>query len=135
MKFLRKKTKAPTTRTNYPDGSFIETEKGYFYIAGPDKRYRVTSERILNSWSPRRIAASTEAAVKHYRIAAKLGFRHNSLIHNLADGKIYLIVHGKRHQMVSPEAFERLGTHPNAKEIVTVSQYEIDLHREGEAIS
>lgn len=60
-------------------------------------------------------------------------FRNGSLIHNLADGKIYLIVDGKRRQMMSPEAFERIGAKPS--EAVTVSNDEIQMHDLGEEIT
>lgn len=60
-------------------------------------------------------------------------FRNGSLIHNLSDGKIYLIVDGKRRQMVSPEAFDRIGAKMN--EAVTVSKDEINLHDLGEEIA
>lgn len=60
-------------------------------------------------------------------------FRNGSLIHNLADGKIYLIVNGQRRQLVSPEAFERIGA--KVSEAVTVSLDEINLHELGEVIA
>lgn len=133
MRFLRKPT--PQTRTEYPAGTFVETEKGYFYVVNPTKRYRITSKRVLDSWSPHRVVKTTEAAVKHLRIAAKMKFRNGSLIHNIADGRIYLVVDGRRCPMVSPEAFERIGTERNTKYVVSVSQAEIKLHELGEEIS
>jgi hypothetical protein len=112
---------------------FIHTEKGYFFIVNASKRYRLISERAVASWRPHRIVETTEAAVSKYRIAAKMKFRNGSLIHNLADGKIYLIVDGKRCQMVSPEALDRIGA--KLSEAVTVSKDEINLHELGEEIT
>lgn len=132
---MRRKQKPPTTPTEYPAGTFLKTEKGYFYIVNSSKRYRLISWRAVESWKPHRVVETTEAALKNYRVAAKMKFRNGSLIHNLADGTIYLIVDGKRCQMVSPEAFERLGTHHRSKDIVTVSPAEINLHALGEEIS
>jgi len=117
----------------YPSGVFIHTEKGYFFIVNDVKRYRLVSERVVASWRPQRIIETSEATVSKYRIAAKMKFRNGSLIHNLADGKIYLIVDGKRRQMVSPEAFDRIGA--KMSEAVTVSKDEIELHELGEEIA
>lgn len=130
-----KSRRLPTEPTEYPIGTFLHTEAGYFYIAAEGKRYRLISKRLLDSWKPIRVVETTEAAVKNYKTFAKMKFRNGSLIHNLADGKIYLIVKGMRCQMVSPEAFERLGTTPNDKSITTCSLEEIMLHNEGEPIS
>ncbi|HUC20202.1 MAG TPA: hypothetical protein VMR98_01765, partial [Candidatus Polarisedimenticolaceae bacterium] len=95
---FRRKTPAPTptSPTEYAAGTFVATEKGYFYIVGPGKRYRLVSARVLHSWSPQRVVQSTEAAVSKYKIAAKMKFRNGSLIWNLSDAKIYLIENGKR---------------------------------------
>lgn len=137
MTLFRKTQKAspPQTPTEYPLGSFIKTEKGTFYIVGTHKRYRIISERCLASWSPQRVIETSEAAVVNYRITAKMKFRNGSLIHSLTDGRIYLIVQGKRHALVSPEAFERIGSSVNTREYVTVSKTELELHELGEDIS
>lgn len=129
----RKTQSLPTTPTKYPVGTFVETEKGYFFIATESKRYRIISLRALQSWSPHRVVKTTEAAVENYRVAAKLRFRNGSLIHNLSDGKIYLIENGLRRHVVSPDALNSIGAHYN--EAVTVSQDEIKLHELGEDLA
>lgn len=131
----RQTSQLPQKRTEYPAGTFIETEKGYFYIVDNTKRYRCLSRRVVDSWSPHRIVKTTERAVSHYRVSAKLKFRNGSLIHNVADGKIYLIVQGKRCPMVSPEAFERLGAEPTRKHVISVSKAEVEMHELGDEIS
>lgn len=130
----RRRNQKPTTSTEYSAGSFIETEKGYFYVVNASKRYRIVSIRVLNSWAPPRVIQTTEAAVSKYRISAKMKFRNGSLIYNLADGKIYLIVEGKRCPIVSPDALSRIGSSINDKGIVTVSKQESELHELGEEI-
>ena len=120
---------------DYPSGVFIHTEKGYFYIAGSDKRYRCLSKRVLDSWAPQRVIETTEAAVSKYRIAAKLKFRNGSLIHNIADGKVYLISDGKRRHVTSPDAFDMLNAKRDRKHVMSVSQAEINLHDEGEPLA
>jgi hypothetical protein len=122
----------PTKPTEYPVGSFVRTSKGDFYIITSSKRYRIISKRILDSWSPPRLIETSETALKNYRITSKLKFRNGSLLHNLSDGKIYLIEEGKRRHIISPDAFERIGG--RYKDAVTVSLTEINLHEEGEPL-
>jgi hypothetical protein len=88
---------------------------------------------LLDSWSPHRVVRTTEAAVANYRIASKMKYRNGSLIHNLADGKIYLIEDGKRRHVQSPDALERIGAVRN--EIISVSLNEIQLHEIGEPLN
>jgi hypothetical protein len=134
MKLLKSQPKTtPTKPVEYPAGVFVQTEKGYFYIVEPGKRYWIISKRVLDSWSPQRVIQTSEAAVAKFRIAARMKFRGGSLIHNLKDGKIYLIVGGLRYQMTSPDAFDRIGA--KVSEAVTVSPDEINLHDFGGEIA
>lgn len=132
--FKRSQPSPATEPVEYPAGTFIRTEKGYFYIVSPTKRYRLITERAVSSWSPQRIVKTTEAAVSKYRIAAKMKFRNGSLIWNLSDGKIYLIENGKRRWVVSPDVLTSLGLDPTKtmKEVICVGQEEINLHELGE---
>lgn len=136
---FRKKT-LPTTPTDYPAATFVKTEMGWFYIVGPGKRFRVMSQRVLDSWAPPRVVETTEAAVSKYRIVAKIKFRNGSLIWNISDGRIYLVENGKRRWVKSPEAFYCIGLDPtdlkfNMKKIQCVSQEEINLHPLGEDLT
>ena len=121
----------PSSSVEYPSGVFVETEKGYFYIATPSKRYHVTTRRVLDSWSPPRVVWSSEAACAKYRVAAKLKFRNGSLLQDVSDGKMYFISEGLRRHLTSPEAFEKVGAVSKNPGIVRVSQDEINLHKEG----
>jgi hypothetical protein len=75
---------------------------------------------------------SSEAAVSKYRIGSKLKFRNGSLIHNLGDGKIYLIVDGERRHVTNPDVLETIGA--TWKSVVRVSVDEVNLHPEGEPL-
>jgi hypothetical protein len=59
-------------------------------------------------------------------------FRNGSLIHNLADGKIYLIEEGKRRHVTDPDVLETLGA--SWKDVTRVSLAEVNLHPEGETL-
>ena len=127
----------PKTQTNYPVGSFIETEKGFYYILKPDKRLKITSERVLSSWYPARVIKTTEAAVSTYKVLAKMKFRDNTLIKNIADGKVYLIESKLRRHIVSPDVFLRIGVNPSEvdKYAILASQEEVDLHEIGDILN
>jgi len=132
----RRSNSLPTEPVEYPSGTFLRTEKGYFYIVNQSKRYRLITERAVESWSPQRIVETSEAAVSKYRIAAKMKFRNGSLIWNLSDGKLYLIENGKRRHVTSPDVIERLGIKPKQyctpEGVMVVSLDEINLHELGE---
>lgn len=128
--FRRNKKKTLATEpTIYPDGVCLETETGYFLLRN-QKRYRVPTQKILDSWSFPLIVQTTDRAVARYKVVAKLGFRDGSLIYNFADGRIYLISNNKRRWIKSPEALERLGVERDSARIV--SDYEVNLQELGE---
>lgn len=128
----RQKKKTPSSPVDYPLGSFVESEIGYFYILSLNRRIRLTSKRVLDSWNPHRVILTSEVALSKYKISSKMKFRNGSLIHNLADGKIYLISDGKRRHITSPDALERIGAVD--KDVTSVSLDEIQLHELGEEL-
>lgn len=136
MKWFKAKSSTevslPTTPQDYPSGTFVETEKGWFLIAKNNKRYYIATYRCLDSWSPQRVVKTTEAAVKNFKIAAKLRFRNGSLLINSADGKVYLIVDGERRHLTSPESYSLIGAVYGGG--VPVSETEINMHKEGESL-
>jgi hypothetical protein len=79
------------------------------------------------------VVSATEAAVKHYPITGKLGFRDGTLINNMGDGKIYLISQNKRRQITSPDAFDKYGI--DRSKMIWVSQEEAELQIIGEVLS
>lgn len=114
----------------YPiSGMFYSTEKGHFYVRS-NKRYKVFSDRCFESWSAEAINTSF-SNVSHIPYAGILGFRDGTIIHNLADGKIYIVSDNKRLHIKTPNAFPQ-GWIESKK--VTVGENEINLHKEGVAI-
>lgn len=128
--FQRKKQ---SNLTEFPVGSFVKSEKGYFYIASRDKRFRFISKRVLDSWRPHRVILTSEMVLAKYRVAAKMPFRNGSLIHNLSDGKIYLISEKKRRHISNLSFLNEIGA--NRNDVVSVSLEEIKLHEEGERLN
>ena len=132
---LKKKhtTLLPSKSVAYPVGSYVKSEAGYFYITSNTKRFRFISKRVLDSWNPQRIIITSELALSNYRIAAKMRFRSGSLIHNISDGKIYLIESNLKRHIINPDALVSL----NAKtsDVIVVSLDEINLHETGENLN
>lgn len=62
----------------------------------------------------------------------KLGFRVGSLIHNVADGKIYLVSENKLRHIQSPEALDLIGAVYD--DAMTVSDADVKLHEIGEPL-
>jgi hypothetical protein len=60
--------------------------------------------------------------------AGILGFRDGTIIHNLADGKIYVVSDNKKLHIKTPDAFPEGWIEANK---VTVSEAEVGLHKEG----
>lgn len=140
MNFKKKLASKPTSPVKYPHATFVHSEAGYFFIKDDSKRYRLLSKRVVDSWRPHRVVETTEAALKNYKVAAKMQFRNGSLIWNLSDGKIYLIEHGKRRWLKNPDWFYVLGLDPsdlrwNIERVQHVSEDEINLHEEGEPLN
>lgn len=131
----KKKTETRSLPSNpvvYPVGAAVESEGNYFYIKSSIIRMRIPSKYILNSWNFHRVITTSEAALKNYKIMGKLGFRAGSLIHNVADGKIYLVEENKLRHIQSPEVFERIGA--VVDDAVTVPLTDINLHEIGDPL-
>ena len=117
----------PLSNKAYPiSGLFYKTEKGYFYVRS-NKRYKVYSERCFASWAvlPIETEFKNLSAIPY---AGILGFRDGSIIHNLADGKIYVVSDNKKLHIKTPDAFPEGWIEANK---VTVSEAEVGLHKEG----
>lgn len=134
MNILRKsKKKSPQSFSPilkgkaYPiSGLFYITEKGTFYIKA-SKRYKVYSDRCFQSWNIKPIHSSFDQ-ISHISYAGVLGFRDGTIIHNLADGKIYVVSDNKKLHLKTPDAFPEGWIEANK---IVVSEEEANLHKDG----
>lgn len=136
MTFLKRRQapkSLPTEPQVYPVGSAVRTESSIYYIKDEKTRMRIQSEKILESWNFHRVIPSNELSLKNYRILGKLGFRSGSLIHNVADGKIYLVEKNKLRHVQSVEALNLIGAVYD--DAVSVSLTDIQIHDIGEPLS
>lgn len=128
-----KKYQPTTTPTEYPAGTFLHTESGYFYIKGPGKRLRFITKRVLDSWMPHRVVETTEAAVSKYRVTGKVKFRNGSLLYSQASGRMYLVSENKLRHITNPDVLTIIGA--ERSDAVWVSLEEINLHEEGAVLN
>jgi hypothetical protein len=128
-------SKHPVLIDTFPAGTFIKTEKGFFFVFSDKKRFRFLNKRVLDSWSPHRIVSCLEAdpAVSKLRVSSKMKFRNGSLLYSQADGSMYLISDGLARRIKNAEVLTFLNI--KRKDAVWVSSEEINLHERGLDIS
>lgn len=127
----RNKFTVPSTKTDYPYGTFLCTESGFFLVRD-NCRLRIKSLRAMTSWSAP-IIQSSDDAVKHLPVLRTIGFRDGTLVKNFADGKTYLISKNLKRQIMSPDVFDRLGF--NRDLVIEASDEEVNIHEDGEVLS
>lgn len=84
----------------------------------------------MDSWSYDPIPCDFEK-ISSIPYAGILGFRDGTIIHNLADGKIYIVSDNKRMHIKTPDIFPEGWI--DAMKIV-VSDKEANLHKDGNEI-
>lgn len=123
----------PREPVDFPAGIAVRTEKGVYKIHTDGKRYRIPTQRVLDSWSFPFVVDASEASLANYPVAvSKIGFRDGTLLNNIADGRLYLVSAGRLRHVVDPSVLERMGI--NHLMATVVSEAEINLMRQGEAI-
>jgi len=118
-------------RNDYPDGLMFSYKSDTYYVKR-GVRYRIYSPRVLKSWNLPVISAGDDL-LKIPVSKSPLGFRDGTLIHNYADGRLYLISAGKRRQITSPDVSKRFGW--RRRDFLVVSNEEAELHDEGEPLT
>lgn len=121
----------PSEPVSYPSGFALRTETGEVFFVKESTLLRFYSERVFSSWGLEPIETSS-AAIEHYQPGRVLGFRDGTLIHNYADGKLYVISGTKRRLIAGPDVLERLGLAD--RKPIFASDAETKLHKEGEPI-
>lgn len=136
--FRKSQSKSPTPKslpTEYPPGVFLHTEKGYFYVTAPRKRYYFLTTRVLDSWAPQRIIECSESdeAVRKLTIFSKMKFRNGSLLYHHADGSMYLVSEGKARKITNPFVLDHLNI--DRKDAVWISTEELRLQELGNELN
>lgn len=128
---FRQSRTIPHSLSEFPNGTYLKTEKGYFFVFSPTQRYRFISKRVLDSWAPHRVVDATEAdpAVQKLKVVAKMKFRNGSLLYSHANGKMYLVSDKVLRPISNPMILPSLGL--SLEEAVWISVEERKLHEEG----
>jgi hypothetical protein len=79
------------------------------------------------------VILTSEKAVAKYKISSKMKFRNGTLIHNISDGRIFLIEESKKRHITNPDVLTNIGA--SLKDVVTVSIDEYNLHETGENLN
>lgn len=135
MNILWRKTQTILLKPkSYPEGIYLQTEKGYFYVFSPKTRYSFLTKRVLDSWSPQRIVVASESdeAVRRLVVFSKMKFRNGSLLYSQASGKMYLVSEYKLRHITDPDVLEHFNM--RRSDAIWVSEAEIKLHEIGEAL-
>jgi len=111
-------------------GTCVRTPSGIYYLKD-NKRYRIISNRVLASHSFSRIVDTTDVAVSKYKVAGRLGFRDGTLIHNISDGRLFIMEKSLKRHIQNPDILERLGVTVGSAGILIVSADELKLHKDG----
>jgi hypothetical protein len=116
-----------------PSGTFVRSAalKNVYYIKGGTK-FKCHSERVFQSWNAP-CAYAAEVYLTKYKTGGTLGFRDGTLIHNIADGRMYLVSANKRRHITSPDVFDAYGL--DRSRVIEVSDAETRLHEEGEPLN
>jgi len=77
---------------------------------------------------------ASESSLSNYPVAVtKLAFRDGSLLHNIKDGKLYLVSEARLRHITSPDVLERLGV--TRDDAMLVADSDIAIMKFGEEIS
>lgn len=121
----------PLVPTAYPSGVAVFDGINTYFIKN-NKKYRIISERAVKSWGFKVWYGSPESLSKIV-LGGILAFRDGSVIKDVSNGKIYLVVNGLKQHITTPDFFTKFGVDPEY--IIEVSAKEADLHKNGEPIN
>jgi hypothetical protein len=125
--FKRKATQV--LRSDFPHGSCIKTEKGYYYVNGKTIK-PIKNTRVLKSWSFPLIINAHSSSLAGFTKSTPLGFRDGTLIRDISDGRMYLVSKRVLRHIVSPDALAMLGK--STKDAVWVAHDEVLIHEKGD---
>ena len=121
----------PLVPLSYPSGVAVFDGTNTYFIKN-NKKYRIVSERALKSWGFSVWYGSPESLSKT-PLGGILGFRDGSVIKDVSNGKIYLVVNSMKQHITTPDFFTKFGI--DRDNIIEVSAKEAELHKDGEQIN
>jgi hypothetical protein len=76
---------------------------------------------------------TSELAMTNIKVVGIVGFRDGTLIRDISNGKIYLIVDNKKSLVIDPDDLKALGLAKH--DIILVSKKEAGFQKEGEPLN
>lgn len=130
-KIQQTKINPPLVPLQYPSGVAVFDGINTYFIKN-GKKYRIISDRAAKSWGFSVWYGSPESLSKT-PLGGILGFRDGTVIKDISNGKIYLVVNSMKQHITTPDFFDKFGIDRNL--IVEVSSKEAELHKNGEPIN
>lgn len=120
MRLWKKRQKSlPTEPVRYPAGIGLSTPSGDYFLNKDGRRYKFPTKKVFDSWALPLVVTTSDIAVSKYPVAVtKMSFRDGSLLHNIVNGRMYLVTGGALCQIVAPETLEKLGLTMNDATVV-----------------
>ena len=123
--------KPPLVPTQYPSGVAVFDGVNTYFIKN-NKKYRVISQRAVDSWGFS-VWQGSQGSLSKIVLGGILGFRDGTVIKDISNGKIYLVANSKKQHITTPDFFTRFGIDP--KLVIEISNKEAELHKDGEPIN
>lgn len=116
-------------RNDYPHGSCLKTESGYFFVNGHTIK-PIPNRRVFKSWAFPLVISTSNIMIKDFVKASPLGYRDGTLIRDISDNRVYLISQQKRRLISDPDALLMIGR--KMSNSIWVSHKDTLLHKKGE---
>jgi hypothetical protein len=114
----------------YPSGVAVFDGTNTYFIKN-NKKYRLISDRAAKSWGFN-VWYGTPESLSKTPLGGVLAFRDGTVIKDVSNGKIYLVVNGIKQHITTPDFFTKFGI--DTSNIIEVSAKEAELHKNGEPI-
>ena len=121
----------PQVPTEYPSGVAVFDGINTYFIKN-NKKYRVISQRAVESWGFS-VWQGSQGSLSKIVLGGILGFRDGTVIKDISNGKIYLVANSKKQHITTPDFFTKFGIDP--KLVIEISNKEAELHKDGEPIN
>jgi len=123
-----------TIASSYPTGALLQDNKtgAVFFVQDGEKQGIIDKTIMITNFKSQRPIPVHSDELAHYPYHGRLALNDGTIITSPASPAVYVIADGKRHPVVSGEAFEKLGYQWD--DIIEVPQRVVDLHPLGDAL-
>lgn len=112
----------------YPDGTILKAGDSYWLIQNGEKRKFASINVLASRFDPTKAVIVSESSLSSYSEGTTIKFSNYSIIMS-PDGKLYLLVNGKKRLFASSAVFKNMGY--NTEEIQTASWADVNSYDNG----